>query len=487
MVKSAAVRTRTGMGARGNGSGGERKLASSVARAIEDDIVAAGWPIGSVFGSEPELIARYGISRAVFREAIRLVEHHHVAFMRRGHAGGLIVKAPDAAAAANAAIVYLEFVGTTVADLLQARLLLEPIAAGAAAQNLTEEGIRELRAAATSAHAEDVHGTHGNLHVKLAELSGNPALYLFVEVLARLTERYAKLRRTTKAERGQTAEEIDFAHRSIADAVISGDAGTAQHYMTSHLKAMHRWFTGTERRIASPRSTTPRRGAPDTEGRKLAEVIADAMREDIVHGGWQIGEVVGSEGDLLQRYDVSRSVLREAIRLLEHYSVARMRRGHHGGLIVTEPDPSAGVEAMALYLDYRGATAEDLLAVRKALELGCVDTVIGRADEPGIADRLRDAVEIPLGEADTRVHDLHLTLAELGGNPVLVYFLRAITSLWLRHGHGRHGENRMDPRDAVAAAEKAHSAIVKAVLAGDRGLARHRMTRHLDALPAFWH
>jgi DNA-binding FadR family transcriptional regulator len=475
----------------GIGAGPKEKLAASVARAIEDDIVAAGWPVGSVLGSESALVARHGVSRAVFREAIRLVEHHQVAVMRRGPSGGLVVKAPDAVAAVNASIVYLEFIGSTVDDLLQARLLLEPMAAVVAAENITEEGIKSLRAAAE--HAEFAAEpnrplTHGQLHIKLAELSGNPALYLFVEVLVQLTERYAKLRRTTKAERVETDKQVDHVHRALIDAVVAGDAASAQHYMIAHMEAMRHWFSGTSRRITSSRSAVARATA---NSRKLAEVIADEIHEDIARDGCRIGEVMGSEGDLVERYEVSRAVLREAVRLLEHHSIARMRRGRGGGLIVTEPDPDAGADAMALYLDYRGSTAEDLLAVRKALELGCVDSVISKVDQPAtqkqLCDTLTVAPETPVEDVNRLAHELHLTLAELSGNPVLAFFLRTITSLWARHGTGEPGRSPLPPAEAAGAVSHAHAAIVEAVLAGDRGLARHRMTRHLNALPAWWH
>jgi DNA-binding FadR family transcriptional regulator len=45
----------------------------------------------------------------------------------------------------------------------------------------------------------------------------------------------------------------------------------------------------------------------------------------------------------------------------------------------------------------------------------------------------------------------------------------------------------MPPEEAAGAVWRAHAAIVDAILAGDRSLARHRMLRHLDALPACWH
>jgi DNA-binding FadR family transcriptional regulator len=104
------------------------------------------------------------------------------------------------------------------------------------------------------------------------------------------------------------------------------------------------------------------------------------LRDDIVAAGWPVGSVVGSEADLLVRYGISRAVLREAVRLLELHSVARMRRGPGGGLVVGAPDPQASVEAMALYLEYMRVSGADLVTVRDAIELGVVTRVVARHD-----------------------------------------------------------------------------------------------------------
>ncbi|WP_342666184.1 GntR family transcriptional regulator [Mycobacterium genavense] len=63
--------------------GGTKKLGSTIARDIEADIVRRGWPVGESLGSEHAVQQRYGVSRSVLREAVRLVEHHQVARMRR--------------------------------------------------------------------------------------------------------------------------------------------------------------------------------------------------------------------------------------------------------------------------------------------------------------------------------------------------------------------------------------------------------------------
>ena len=490
MPRTAPQRVEDGVAS--TGLPGKNKRAARIARAIEDEVIAAGWPVGSMIGSETELMERYGVSRAVFREAVRLVEHHQVAIMRRGRSGGLKVVAPDAAAAVSAAVVYLEYTGTTVDDLLRVRSLLEPLAAAEAAKHVSEGDIPDLRAAAehqTPEHAEGrVQAAYGDLHVTLAKLSGNPVLQLFVEVLAQLTDRYVKIRRTTKADRDATGREVDRAHRALVDAVVAGDAVTAQHYMSVHLTAMDQWFADTKRRIVTRRPGTASDRSAD--GRKLAETIAEEIRADIARGNWNVGDVIDSENGLVERYDVSRAAIREAVRLLEHHSVAWMRRGPGGGLVVAQPDLDAGVEAMALYLDYRGATATDLLMVRKVLELGCVDLVAGRGSEPEVRARLEHALTVTPDTPDEDVYrladELHLALAELAGNPVLVFLIRTITSLWARHVADEPSRPvpAQKPAEAVA---HAHSAIVKAITAGDPGLARHRMTRHLDALSIWWH
>ena len=88
----------------------------------------------------------------------------------------------------------------------------------------------------------------------------------------------------------------------------------------------------------------------DSRRAKLAGRAAEQIVNDVVELGWPVGEVLGSETELLERYGVSRAVLREAIRLIEHQRVARMRRGTGGGLVIDEPD----VDAVIAYIEANG-------------------------------------------------------------------------------------------------------------------------------------
>ncbi|WP_329279839.1 FadR/GntR family transcriptional regulator [Streptomyces sp. NBC_01451] len=471
------------------------KLAAQTAHRIEATVIRQGWPVGESLGSEVDLRERLGVSRAVLREAVRLVEHHQVARMRRGPNGGLIVCAPDAGPATRAMVIYLEFVGTSVTDLLQARQLLEPIAAGLAADRITEEGIATLRATLDGeiAHWDDpsVH-SQDPLHPVLGQLSGNPVLHLFIDVLTRLTARYAHTsRRVTKAEMHAAKETSHRAHRAVVEAVIADDGARAQTELTAHLESVAAWIE--KHRVRRGQRIAGNVIEPElVEGlrAKLAEVVAARIHDDIAARGWQIGMVLGSEADLLARYGISRAVLREAVRLLEYHSVARMRRGPGGGLVVTAPEPQASIDTMALFLEYQGVTADDLRIVRNAIELGIIARVTTRhaTGDTEVVERLTRAVRWPTeGPADElRKADLfHSELAALADNPVLSLFLSIITELFRRHASGH---DRPLPGDMAAEeVQHVHQRILDAIVQGDAGVARHRMGRHLDALIPWWH
>jgi DNA-binding FadR family transcriptional regulator len=465
------------------------KLAAQVARRIEAEVVRRGWPVGESLGSEPELRVQYGVSRSVLREAVRLVEHHQVARMRRGPNGGLFVAAPDAGPAARALVIYLEYLGTTVDDLMQARQLLEPLAASLAAQRLTEQGIELLRRTLDADSGDrEARSAAEALHVALGELSMNAVLQLFIDVLIRLTSRYAQPSpELSDTEYRKARAEAIRRHAEIAAAVIAGEGGRAEGLLAEYLDGVRSWMLANSRG-SSPTGVTAQRDTVAEDPRaKLAEVVAGRLRDDIAASGWSVGEVVGSEADLLARYGISRAVLREAVRLLEYHSVARMRRGPGGGLVVATPDPQASIDTMALYLEFSRVTGGDLLAVREAVELGMVSRVTVRHDDPEVAERLDQAVRLmsegPADDQD-RADAFHTELAALAGNPVLTLFLRILTELWRRHA----ATARVDAgAEAAAEVEHVHRRITEAVVAGDEGLARHRMRRHLAALTEWWH
>jgi DNA-binding FadR family transcriptional regulator len=472
----------------------DTKLAERVAANIEDGVIAAGWPVGTLLGSEADLIARHNVSRGVLREAIRLVEHHQVAAMRRGPRGGLVVQAPKTGPTTTALIVYLDYVGTSVAQLMEARRALEPLAFELATKTRTDEDIADLRNALLHPNAagrgDQLASFDRCLHRHVAEISRNVALELFVTVLAGLTDRYARPSKVrSAADLTSVMDETQGAHADLVDALEARDADAARERVERHLDSMEGWLTA--RRNSGPVNMTPVANPREPPPRaKLAEVLAGEIIDDIVAAGWPVGEVFGSESDLLERYGCGRAALREAVRLLEHHSVARTRRGPGGGLLVTAPDPAASVTAMALYLAYSQVSSADLSAVRNAIELACIDKLVRNASDPKIANGLRTAHRLDdlSTNADLVKHgdDLHHALADLSGNPILALFLRIVTTLSHRHNANMIDSATLVRSGAARTVARAHTEIVDALLAQDGPLAAKLLGTHLDSTVPLW-
>ena len=451
------------------------KLASVVANRIVSDIAAAGWPEGEVIGSEAQLLERYGVSRAVFREAVRLLEHQQVGRMRRGPGGGLVVTEPSVESVMDAVSVYLLFIRAELDDVIEARLALEVSAAQLASERLTEDGLDRLREHA----AREVEGqghSHRDLHNLVAASTANPALAFLVELLHQVTLLYAPESSVLTASVLRASAD---AHQKIVESVVAGDPGQAGNRMRRHLEAEADLI-----RRNLPR--TPRLDdvfAVPTGGTKLAESIARQIFAEVTASDWQVGQALGSEPELMERFDVSRAVLREAVRVLEHHEIARMRRGPGGGLFVAEPGVEATTEAVALYLSRRAIEPTHLFEVRGIVEMAVLDRVVERLDDAMVAT-LEEVLEVERGASaeDFPVlgHDLHQVLADLSGNRVLALLTDVLITL--SRGLSITSDEPVDEALATDEVIHTHRRIVEAILARDVELARHRMRRHLDAI-----
>jgi DNA-binding FadR family transcriptional regulator len=168
------------------------KKAETIADQITQTIVGQRREPGELLGSEVELIARYGVSRAVFREAVRLLEHHGLVEMRRGLHGGLFIRQPDPKPVAKAMAVYLDFEKVEPRQLEDARLAIEVVCVERVAARISEDEVAEVRAFLAAEAARVASGRVQSLHefhVLVARLTANPALHLFVQTLTDLTQR----------------------------------------------------------------------------------------------------------------------------------------------------------------------------------------------------------------------------------------------------------------------------------------------------------
>ncbi len=452
------------------------KLASVVARRIEDEIVASGWPVGEVLGSEIDLLDRFGVSRAVLREAVRIIEHTGAARMRRGPGGGLVVSAPNRGAVVAGMGVWFSYIGATIAELIEARRPLLLSACRLAAERADAAGIETLFARIEEAEAT---GTATSDHVRaieaaIAAMAKNTALALFIDSLADVgVNRMATGRARLEPALTDAEGAIHVAgYRRLAEAIATGDADDAQRRSSRLIDALADRLQDARRRA---------RGQDLPPGGKLAERVATALRLDIERASWPVGQVLGSETELINRYGVSRAILREAVRILEHHGAVRTKRGPHGGVIVTAPAGDAIVRSAGVVLAYERLTAAQLFEARVAVEGSAVRLAAERCT-PAAAAELHGALTAEAGVMDpvVRFMPLHYRVAAATGNRLLELFVDIISELVpIQMPAEQHA-----PGNAQVIADgtrRAHARIVEAILAGDPEIAERRMLRHLRA------
>jgi len=231
-------------------NGDYRKLGEILAQHIEDEIIAGDRKVGTVLGSEADLIERYGVSRAVFREAMRIVDHHGVAEMRRGPGGGLVVTEPDLGAVVRAVSLQLRFEDIKPGQVIEARNALELSCVRLAAERITPEGaarmqafldneLQQIKRTRRSSRPKGDLPSH-DFHVLIAELTDNPAMSLFVQMISRVLGEQAP--RAKSLDR--VANEVHHAHARIGEAVIAGDADAAERRMARHLDSVRGYVVG---------------------------------------------------------------------------------------------------------------------------------------------------------------------------------------------------------------------------------------------------
>jgi DNA-binding FadR family transcriptional regulator len=458
------------------GADSNAKRAAKVADRIIDDVMALGWPVGEVLGSEGDLLERYQVSRAVFREAVRLLEHQQVARTRRGPSGGLVITEPTIGAVIDAVVLYLHRVDARLDEIFEARIILEELAVQLAAERTDEAEINELRRLAHSDPFEHPRDRR-ELHALVVAGSHNAALELFVDVCNEVARLYSPDPLRPGSSEGNEAA---HAHVMIAEAVMAGDGGLARNRVRAHLQAEEESF----RRRRSTRRLLPDAMVLAELGLgKGAETVARRITQRIAAEDLGPGDLVGTEPDLIAREGVSRALLREAVRLLEHHHVARMRRGPGGGLFVLAPSANAVTEVAAIYLARRGMQSDDLAELRTGVEVAITDLAAERIDGASVAGG-QDALTREENITDTQraqgVHDLHAALAAAAQNRML----SLVALVLIRLSRLRQIE-RLAPkmrRQIHAEALRAHAGIANAVADGDRELAGHRMRRHLEAL-----
>lgn len=232
-------------------------------------------------------------------------------------------------------------------------------------------------------------------------------------------------------------------------------------------------------------------GDPSTSARPFASVEAQTLATQvsrqlvvsILRGDLESGSQLPSENELARQFNVSRPVVREAVKEVEMLGLVRRRQGRLTQIAPADEWRHLAPELLAARTEV-GAVEDlmlELLELRRMVELEAAVLAARRRTEDDIeamklwlermdAD-LSDAVRF--AQDDIAFHDAVLTATRNNLLRPLYRQLRPLLEL------GREISAQV-PSDGRLKSQRGHRAIYDAIVGGDADLARVAMSEHLS-------
>jgi GntR family transcriptional repressor for pyruvate dehydrogenase complex len=215
-------------------------------------IVSGELSEGESLGHEPELVERFGVSRPSLREALRILEAKGLISVVRGRGGGVIVHEPDERMTAHTAALVLQARNVSLADVHEARSLLELAAVRVVASSRSRRSaVSELQQRIDEQMQvimdPDAFGpANAKFHEHLVTLAGNQTLGIVAQMLNEVVVRAV----TAVSKSGPAASSMATRRRGIrsqqklVSLIEAGQVSDAEAHWRTHMAVVGRVLLG---------------------------------------------------------------------------------------------------------------------------------------------------------------------------------------------------------------------------------------------------
>jgi GntR family transcriptional repressor for pyruvate dehydrogenase complex len=212
----------------------------------------------------------------------------------------------------------------------------------------------------------------------------------------------------------------------------------------------------------------------------LVDRVVNEIQSQIMTGTLKPGMMLPPERELCEQLGVSRTALREAVRMLVTKGLLEPRRGV--GTVVRQISSNQITESLSILMAYhdRQAALENVHQVRKILEVEIARLAAENATEEDIQTLKRILAEMQSQAANRRRfteldNEFHNTLAATTHNPIIIILINSIQDL-LREIRSMV-ENYPE---LVSTVMPDHQKIVESIQRRDAEAAAAAMTQHLE-------
>jgi GntR family transcriptional repressor for pyruvate dehydrogenase complex len=217
---------------------------------------------------------------------------------------------------------------------------------------------------------------------------------------------------------------------------------------------------------------------------KLSENVAHTLRTQIVAGDFAVGEKLPTETRMTEIFGVSRTVIREAVAVLQADGLVEAR---HGAGVFVLDHPTRKIGAMGAEIGNKISQAINVLEVRMGIEIESAGLAALRrngAQEARIQEAFFEFERLlqqgePTGKADFA---FHREIASATNNPFYVEILDALGDRTIPCDHASPWYSvEVLSHEYLTRLQREHLLILQAISAGDADGARAAMRAHLTA------
>jgi GntR family transcriptional repressor for pyruvate dehydrogenase complex len=229
-------------------------------------------------------------------------------------------------------------------------------------------------------------------------------------------------------------------------------------------------------------SAGPFERAREQRGR-LYESVARAIEARILSGQLRPLDLLPPERVLGEQFNVSRTVIREAIKALEHSGLVEARQGL--GVVVSTPSEGRVAESILRFVKLENSPQWALYELRSILETEAAALAAKRRDNDdlkrlrSLIDAMNERTEAPLEYVEVDL-EFHRALLQAAHNPlfnmVLEPFREALRESRVIGARAHHA-----PRRSLSS----HKRIFEAIKAQDADRARKEVKVHFDKVAEF--
>jgi GntR family transcriptional repressor for pyruvate dehydrogenase complex len=219
---------------------------------------------------------------------------------------------------------------------------------------------------------------------------------------------------------------------------------------------------------------------PKIVPRRLPQAVSSQVLSQIIQGQYPVGANLPPENELAEQYGVSRTVAREAIRILASKEVVRVRQGRPTSVNAIKDWDQLDPEILLTLITTGklGGLARDMVEIRKMLEVEAAELAAMRATEED-KSRIRQLLSSMLEHANNATvylrleSEFHTAIWHAANNVLL---LRLLDTLYEVFNFAKEATFQIE---MVGWDYGNHLALVETIEAGDTDGAREAMERDI--------